>query len=131
LRPVGPKVHLHRIGENVDAAQQARRFNDLVMSGKGATITELAATVGVSSSYFTRVFPLSFLAPEITRTILLGRQPLELTANTLIRAGRHRQLGLGDPPVPPTPPEERSAQLPSCSLRYHAKADRRLLRRRP
>jgi hypothetical protein len=34
------------------------------MSGKGATITELAATVGVSSSYFTRVFQLSFLAPD-------------------------------------------------------------------
>ena len=67
---------------------QARRFNDLVMSGKGATITELAATVGVSPSYFTRVFRLSFLAPEITRTILHGRQPLELTANTLIRGGK-------------------------------------------
>ena len=29
---------------------QARRFNDLVMIGKGATITQLAATVGVSPS---------------------------------------------------------------------------------
>ncbi|HXV23248.1 MAG TPA: recombinase family protein [Alphaproteobacteria bacterium] len=67
---------------------QARRFNDLVMSGKGATITELATMVGVSPSYFTRVFRLSFLAPEITRTILQGRQPLELTANTLIRGGK-------------------------------------------
>jgi site-specific DNA recombinase len=81
---------------------QARRFNDLVMSGKSATITELAATVGVSPSYFTRVFRLSFLAPEITRTILQGRQPLELMANTLIRSGKlpsawsaqRRRLGL-------------------------------------
>src|SRR5262249_43624183 len=81
---------------------QARRFNDLVMSSKGATITELAATVGVSRSYFTRIFRLSFLAPEITKTILQGRHPPELTANKLTRAGKlpsawsHqlRQLGL-------------------------------------
>src|SRR5206468_11872438 len=67
---------------------QARRFNDLVMSSKGATITELAAKVGVSRSYFTRVFRLSFLAPEITKTIVQGRQPPELTANKLILAGK-------------------------------------------
>jgi site-specific DNA recombinase len=58
------------------------------MSGNGATITELAAKVGVSRSYFTRVFRLSFLAPEITKTIIQGRKPPELTANKLIRAGR-------------------------------------------
>jgi len=81
---------------------QARRFNDLVMSSKGATITELAAKVGVSRSYFTRIFRLGFLAPEITKTIVQGRQPPELTANKLILAGKlpsawsdqRRQLGL-------------------------------------
>ena len=81
---------------------QARRFNDMVMSSKGATITELAAKVGVSRSYFTRIFRLSFLAPEITKAILQGRQPPELTANKLILAGKlpsawsdqRRQLGL-------------------------------------
>ena len=81
---------------------QARRFNDMVMSSKGATITELAGKVGVSRSYFTRIFRLSFLAPEITKAILQGRQPPELTANKLILAGKlpsawsdqRRQLGL-------------------------------------
>ena len=81
---------------------QARRFNDMVMSSKGATITDLAAKVGVSRSYFTRIFRLSFLAPEITKAILQGRQPPELTANKLILAGKlpsawsdqRRQLGL-------------------------------------
>ncbi|MCI0430270.1 MAG: recombinase family protein [Rhodospirillales bacterium] len=81
---------------------QARRFNDLAMSSKGATITELAAKVGVSRSYFTRVFRLGFLAPEITKTIVRGRQPPELTANKLILAGKlpsawsdqRRRLGL-------------------------------------
>jgi len=81
---------------------QARRFNDMVMSSKGATITELAGKVGVSRSYFTRIFRLSFLAPEITKAILQGRHPAELTANKLILAGKlpsawsdqRRQLGL-------------------------------------
>jgi hypothetical protein len=81
---------------------QARRFNELVMNGKGATITALAVKVGVSRSYFTRIFRLSFLAPEITKTIIQGRQPPELTANKLILAGKlpsawsdqRRQLGL-------------------------------------
>jgi hypothetical protein len=81
---------------------QARRFNDMVMGSKGATITELATNIGVSRSYFTRIFRLSFLAPEITRAIVQGRQPSELTANKLILAGKlpsawsdqHRYLGL-------------------------------------
>src|SRR5262249_48144879 len=67
---------------------QARRFNDMVMGGKGATIPALATNIGVSRSYFTRIFRLSFLAPEITKTIIQGRHPSALTANHLIRAGK-------------------------------------------
>jgi len=67
---------------------QARRFSNLIMSGAGMTVAELAAKVGVSRSYFTRVFRLSFLAPEITAAILQGRQPAELTANKLMLAGQ-------------------------------------------
>lgn len=52
-------------------------------------------------SYFTRVFRLSFLAPEITTAIVQGRQPAELSAIKLLRAGvlarrwpdQRRQLG--------------------------------------
>ncbi len=66
------------------------------------TVAELAAKVGVGRSYFTRVFRLNFLAPEITAAILQGRQPPELTANKLMLAGQlaptwpaqRRQLGL-------------------------------------
>ena len=34
-------------------------------------------------SYFGRILRLSFLAPDITKTILANNQPLELTANLL------------------------------------------------
>ena len=62
---------------------------------------KLAAEVGVSPSYFTCLFRLSFLSPEIVQAILHGRQPPGLTANKLKLAGtlaatwsdQRRQLG--------------------------------------
>ena len=68
---------------------QARQFNDMFMSGRGKTIVELSREAGVSPSYFTRVFRLSFLAPEIAKAILHGRQPAALTAKSLLG---HSQL---------------------------------------
>jgi DNA invertase Pin-like site-specific DNA recombinase len=80
---------------------QARHFQDLVISKDGRSFRELAAGVGVSPTYFTRVFQLSFLAPDITTAILQGRQPTDLSAIRLMRAGhiepswekQRRQLG--------------------------------------
>jgi AraC-like DNA-binding protein len=56
------------------------------MTGNGKTIYQLADEAGISPSYFTRVFRLSFLAPEITRAIVQGQQPAEFNAITLMRA---------------------------------------------
>ncbi len=44
----------------------------------------MAKKFGVSSSYFTRMLRVSFLAPGTTRAILQGRQPVGLTASMLI-----------------------------------------------
>ena len=79
----------------------ARRFNELVTTGAGLTVTELAIQAGVSRSYFSRVLRLSFLAPEITKAIVQGRQPSEFSAIKLMGAGQfagawsdqRRQLG--------------------------------------
>ena len=43
---------------------------------------------GVSLSYFTRLVRLSYLAPDITRAILDGRQPRRLTADKLLVQSR-------------------------------------------
>jgi hypothetical protein len=43
---------------------------------------------GVSSSYFTRLVRLSYLAPDITHAILDGRQPRDLTAEKLLEHSR-------------------------------------------
>jgi hypothetical protein len=80
---------------------QARRHSDLVTASSGRSIKDLPIEVGASPSYFTRLFRLSFLAPDITKAILQGRQPTELSAIKLMRAGRfasawsdqRRQLG--------------------------------------
>jgi DNA invertase Pin-like site-specific DNA recombinase len=61
----------------------AERYRDSVLQGQGRSIKDLAAEAGVGTSYFTRVFRLSFLAPDITKAILQGRQPKSLTAKRL------------------------------------------------
>ncbi|MFV0369509.1 MAG: recombinase family protein [Hyphomicrobiaceae bacterium] len=66
---------------------QARHFHDLVTNSNGRSIKDLADEAGVSPSYFTRVFRLSFLAPRITKAIIQGCQPAEFRAIKLMRAG--------------------------------------------
>jgi len=63
---------------------QARRFHDMVINSHGRTITDLARETGVTPSWFTRVLRLSFLAPDIAKAILQGRQPMTLTAKSLM-----------------------------------------------
>ena len=63
---------------------QAHRFHELVMRNRGKTIAELAEEAGVGGSYFTRILRLSFLAPDVVKTILRDRHPIELTAKKLV-----------------------------------------------
>ncbi len=66
-----------------------------------SAISLRANEAGLSSSYFTRMLRLSFLAPDITQAILHGRQPADLTAHKLMADTRppidwHEQhAGLG------------------------------------
>jgi AraC-like DNA-binding protein len=61
----------------------AERYRNSVLRGQGKSIKDLAAEAGVGTSYFTRVFRLGFLAPDITKAILQGHQPQNLTAQCL------------------------------------------------
>ena len=62
---------------------QAHELREMFTCG-GRSMSEMAEAAGVSSSYFTRMLRLGFLAPDITRAILQGRQPPELNAATLM-----------------------------------------------
>jgi hypothetical protein len=71
---------------------RARRFNATLLGSDGVPFAALAKREGVSPSYFTRLVRLSYLAPDITETILDGRQPHDLTADKLLA---HSRLPLG------------------------------------
>jgi site-specific DNA recombinase len=49
------------------------------------SVADLARKNGVSSSYFTRVLRLAYLAPDIVEAVVRGRQPVDLMANQLVR----------------------------------------------
>jgi DNA invertase Pin-like site-specific DNA recombinase len=72
-----PDHSLHRL------LAQAHRYQEMVMQGDGKTMVELAAEVGVTGSWFTRILRLSFLAPDVVKAILRDRHPVELTAKQL------------------------------------------------
>jgi hypothetical protein len=82
-------------------ARAHRWFHDLAC-GRAASLTEIAARAGVTARYVRRLLPLAFLAPVIVEAILEGRQPAELTAQTLLKrsalpldwAAQKRALGI-------------------------------------
>jgi len=67
---------------------RARRFNAALAGSNCMPFAALAKQEGVSPSYFTRLVRLSYLAPDITRAILDGRQPRGLAADKLLVQSR-------------------------------------------
>ncbi|MGD0275205.1 MAG: hypothetical protein ABSB79_03960 [Syntrophales bacterium] len=58
-------------------------FNDLV-SGQVHNMAEIVSQEGIDKSYVSRVMYLAFLAPDITESILAGRQPADLSVEKLL-----------------------------------------------
>ena len=67
----------------IKALARAFRWKRMLESGKFSTITELAQCERIAAPYLTRVFRLAFLAPEVVEAILDGRQPRDLTLQSL------------------------------------------------
>ena len=65
-------------------AKAHRWLNDL-LSGKVATLAEIAKREGIDKSYVSRIINLAFFAPDIVENIVIGHQLAELTAQQLIR----------------------------------------------
>ena len=63
-------------------------FNDLV-TRRVHNMAEIASREGVDKSYVSRVINLAFLAPEITESIISGRQPADLTVE---KCGRLKKM---------------------------------------
>jgi hypothetical protein len=75
---------------------RAHRFNTTLVDGGSVPFAALAERDGVSSSYFTRLVRLSYLAPDITQAILDGRQPRDLN----IRFAQRQDAGISFDPSP-------------------------------
>ena len=70
----------------VKALARAHKWFGRIVRGEASGIGDIAHAERLDRSYVTRVLCLAFLAPEITKAILEGRQPTELTAKHLIRS---------------------------------------------
>ncbi len=67
---------------------RAHRLQGLLLQGNVPSLEDLASHAGVGPKQAMWILRLSWLAPDITRAILLGQQPLELTADRLARMVR-------------------------------------------
>ena len=70
----------------VKALVRAHEWFGRIARGEVNGLGDIAKSERLCRTYITRVVCLAFLAPEITKAILEGRQPTELTAKRLIRS---------------------------------------------
>jgi site-specific DNA recombinase len=61
----------------------ARRWASELLEGRASSIQHITEREGLRSGSVSRILPLVWLAPDISTTILEGRQPPHLTAKTL------------------------------------------------
>ncbi len=68
-----------------DLVHKAHRLLGNLTDGSGITIAELADREQMHVSDLSRIVKLAFLSPDITKAILSGTQPADLTARRLLR----------------------------------------------
>jgi site-specific DNA recombinase len=64
---------------------KAKSWFEELCSAPGSSINMLAEREGLPASEVSRRLPLAFLSPQIVRSILHGRQPIEMTTTNLLR----------------------------------------------
>ncbi len=84
----------------VTALARAFHWQELIDSGRYASITELAEALDVDRSYVGRIMRLALLAPDIVEAIVRGEEPCGLSLEQLIKgvpmqwAAQRERLGL-------------------------------------
>jgi hypothetical protein len=64
---------------------QAHLWIDDLVSGRAASVREIALRSSIDEGDVSRFIPLAFLAPDIVEAVLAGKQPIELTSEKLKR----------------------------------------------
>jgi len=67
------------------AVARSRRWSSDLLSGRAASVRDIAKRAGVAGRYVREILPLGFLSPRIVEAIVEGRQPPELTVIDLTR----------------------------------------------
>jgi DNA invertase Pin-like site-specific DNA recombinase len=67
------------------AVARAHRWFDKISTGKASSLAAIAAREGLAVRYVGRLIRLAFLAPDIVESIVEGRHPATLTAESLTR----------------------------------------------
>lgn len=65
---------------------RARDWFEQLKTGDVSGTAEIAASEGLTQSYVTRVMRLAFLAPDIIEAMLAGGQPVDLSADKLVKS---------------------------------------------
>ena len=65
---------------------RAHKWFGQLKTGEVKGTAEIAASEGLTQSYVTRVLRLAFLAPDVVEAILAGRQPVNLSADKLVKS---------------------------------------------
>lgn len=69
----------------IKAVARAHRWKNLLERGDFASVRELAAAEQINESYVCRVLRLTLLSPELTESILDGRQRATLDVRDLLK----------------------------------------------
>jgi hypothetical protein len=69
----------------IKAVVRANRWFEDLVNGRGRSFRDIAKEEGLTHRYVGHLLPLAFLAPDIVAAILAGRQPVDLTAETLTK----------------------------------------------
>ena len=85
-RPIvirGGKDQPFRDPDLIALIADARRWMAMLISGEAASVNEITQIEGRAKGSVSRILPLAYLAPDITRAIMGGGQPKDLTATRL------------------------------------------------
>lgn len=95
MPPLGYDVKDRKLVVNEDEARTVERLTPThaVKKGTRLTVHEVASEELVSPAYVYSILRLSSLAPDIVVAIVNGRNPLQLTAEKLMRLSPHLPIG--------------------------------------
>ena len=84
LPPDSHGANLHEVPSLIRAISRAHDWVDRILRGQAVNQRSIAKQTGLDERYISRIIPFAFLAPDLTETILEGRQAPGLSLDTCL-----------------------------------------------